>query len=79
MAWIQYCQRDYRRAAAYYRQLVALYPSDTEMLLGLGFSLKFMGQASEAAACFNKVLLLSPDNTRAYEGLGREPPASAKQ
>lgn len=74
MAWILYSQQDYRRAAAYYRKLVTLYPGDTDMLLGLGFSLKFMGQAGEAAACFNKVLLLSPNNPRALEGLGRPPP-----
>lgn len=68
-AWIYYLQRDYKQAAMMYHKLVTLYPSDTEMLLGLGFSLKLGGDRKEAAQYFNTVLLLSPDNTRAAEGL----------
>jgi tetratricopeptide (TPR) repeat protein len=69
VAWLCYLQQDYRRAASLYRKLVTLYPTDTEMLLGLGYALKKAGDTKEGDACFQKVLLLSPDNARALEGL----------
>lgn len=72
-AWLLYLKRDYKQAAITYRKLVNLYPTDTEMLLGLGFSLKFAGDRKEAAQHFNTVLLLSPNNSRALEGLREEP------
>ena len=72
MAWIYFLRRDYRSAAANYHKLVALYPTDTEMLLGLGFSLKYSGETKEAAKYFQTVLLLSPNNSRALEGLKTE-------
>lgn len=68
-AWLLYLRRDYKQAAIMYRKLVNLYPTDTEMLLGLGFSLKFAGDKKESAQYFNTVLLLSPNNARALEGL----------
>jgi len=72
-AWLLYLRRDYKQAAITYRKLVNLYPTDTEMLLGLGFALKFAGERKEAAQYFNTVLLLSPNNSRALEGLREEP------
>ena len=68
-AWLLYLKRDFRQAAFMYHKLVNLYPTDTEMLLGLGFSLKFAGDKKESAQTFNTVLLLSPGNARALEGL----------
>ena len=70
-AWLLYLAKDYRGAAATYRKLVAWYPADSEMLLGLGYSLKLAGQTQEAAQHFRTVLLLSPNNTRALEGLNK--------
>ncbi|MBI5397741.1 MAG: tetratricopeptide repeat protein [Verrucomicrobia bacterium] len=71
-AWLAYLRQDYRAATSTYRKLVALYPTDTEMLLGLGFSLKLSGNAPEAMQYFRTVLLLSPNNPRAKQGLGED-------
>lgn len=71
-AWLTFLRQDYRAAAAAYRKLTALYPTDTEMLLGLGWSLKWSGNVTEAAQQFRTVLLLSPDNPRAKQGLGED-------
>lgn len=68
-AWLLYLKHDYRAAATTYRKLVALYPTDTEMLLGLGYALKFTGDTKEAAQCFRTVLFLNPSNDRAKEAL----------
>ena len=72
-AWLLFSKRDFRQAAFMYRKLVTLYPSDTEMLLGLGFALKYAGDKKESVQYFNTVLLLSPNNARALEGLREEP------
>ena len=69
LAWLTYLKKDYAKAADAYRKLVDLYPTDVEMLLGLGYSLKMSGKTSDAQAYFNKALLLSPKNPRALEGL----------
>ena len=69
MAWILFARRDYMTSVTAYRKLVTLYPTDTEMLLGLGYALKYSGHAAEAAKYFQTVLLLSPDNSRALAGL----------
>ena len=68
-AWLYYLKADYRQAATLYRRLVSRYPTDQEMLLGLGYSLKLAGDLNEAAPQFHTVLLLSPQNPRALAGL----------
>jgi tetratricopeptide (TPR) repeat protein len=73
LAWMYYVKRDYKQSAILYRKLVGLYPTDTEMLLGLGFALKYAGEKKDADKQFNTVLLLSPDNARALEGLTEVP------
>jgi tetratricopeptide (TPR) repeat protein len=77
MAWLLYSRKDYSAAVSAYRKLVTFYPTDTEMLLGLGWALRLSGHASEAAKQFQTVLLLSPGNTRALEGLKTEQQAAA--
>lgn len=69
LAWMYFVKRDYKQSSILYRKLVGLYPTDTEMLLGLGFALKYSGEKKDADKQFNTVLLLSPDNSRALEGL----------
>lgn len=69
MAAIRYSRKDFGRAAALYRRLTRLYPTDLEMLLGLGWSLKLRGEKTAAAAVFRDVLVLSPQNPRALDGL----------
>jgi len=71
-AWLLYLKQDYRQAATIYRKLAMQYPTDTEMLIGLGYSLKRNGDTSEATKCFHTILLLSPDNARAQAGLASE-------
>jgi len=71
-AWMLYLKRDFKQAASAYRKLVSLYPTDTEMLLGLGFSLKSAGEKNASVPYFRTVLLLSPNNARALAGLDLE-------
>ncbi|MBI5884422.1 MAG: hypothetical protein HZB91_15105 [Elusimicrobia bacterium] len=69
MAGIRYSRKEYDLAASLYRRLTRLYPTDTEMLLGLGWSLKLHGDKAAGSAVFRKVLVLSPGNPRALAGL----------
>ncbi|MBI4676502.1 MAG: tetratricopeptide repeat protein [Elusimicrobia bacterium] len=69
LASIHYSRKDYGQAASLYGRLTRLYPTDTEMLLGLGWSLKLRGDKAEAAVIFRRVLVLGPDNPRALAGL----------
>ncbi|MBI4676503.1 MAG: tetratricopeptide repeat protein [Elusimicrobia bacterium] len=69
LAWRSYLSKDYKKAAGHYARLVKLHPTDTEMLLGLGYSQKLGGALDEAKKQFQRVLLLSPRNPRALEGL----------
>jgi len=68
-AWLTYQAKNYKKAVKYYGRAVRLYPSDTEMLIGLGYSQKLGGDKAEAKRNFQQVLLLSPKNWRALEAL----------
>ncbi|MEI6972682.1 MAG: tetratricopeptide repeat protein [bacterium] len=69
LASLLYLKKDFKQAAVMYRKLANLYPTDTEVLLGLGYTLTYSGDKKGSAPCFHTVLLLSPNNTRAVEGL----------
>ena len=69
MAWMKYSRKEYQEAATLYRKLVELYPTDTEMLMGLGYSYLLQGEKKNAISCFRQVLLLSPNNERALSGI----------
>lgn len=69
VAYRSYVAKDYRKAAQFYGKILKLYPSDVEMMLGLGYSQKLVGDKTAARKTFNRVLLLSPGNPRALEGL----------
>lgn len=68
-AWLAYTAKNYKKAASYYARILKLYPTDVEMMLGLGYSLKLSGNKAGAERTFNTVLLLSPRNARALAGL----------
>lgn len=70
LAFINYStKKDYKKAAGYYERVLKLYPTDVEMLLGLGYSYKMDGKKADAGKIFNYVLRLSPTNVRASAGL----------
>ena len=69
LAWANYNAKEYKNAIQFYTKLVTLYPSDTEMRLGLGYSLKLSGDKDGADKQFREVLRLSPNNSRALAGL----------
>ena len=67
---IYYNRTDYGTAEKYFQKIVNLYPFDYDSLLMLGWTKYFLGKSSEAKALFQKVLLYSPEDTSAKEGLG---------
>jgi tetratricopeptide (TPR) repeat protein len=68
-AWSKYKRKDFRGAAEVYAALVALYPGDIDMRVGLGWSLLGLGRKPDAAAAFREVLTMVPGLASASEGL----------
>lgn len=66
---IYYNRKNYPASLKYFDAVVDLYPFDYDGLLMLGWSDLQMGKIKEARGCFNKVLLLSPRDKSALEGL----------
>lgn len=69
LAWQYYLLKEYGEAADYYRRVVILYPTDTEMLVGLAASSLAGGDAEAARRYYREVLFISPKDKRALEGL----------
>jgi tetratricopeptide (TPR) repeat protein len=69
LAWALFSQKRYAKARDVYAKLVALYPADTEMLLGLGYAQSRMGATTQAEASFRAVLSIVPADKRARTGL----------
>lgn len=67
---IYYNRADYPSAEKYFQKVVNLYPFDYDSLLMLAWTKYFLGKSSEAKTLFNKVLLYSPGDASATEGLG---------
>lgn len=67
---IYYSRKDYETAEKYFEKVVNLYPFDYDSLLMLGWTKYFLGKNSEAKVLFNKVLLYTPGDESAIEGLG---------
>jgi tetratricopeptide (TPR) repeat protein len=59
----------YPEAAASYKRLAEMYPSDVEVRSGLGWSWLKMGKTTEAAAEFRAVLDVAPRHALALEGI----------
>jgi len=67
---ISYDRKDYKQAYQHFEKVVNLYPFDYQSMLMLAWTDYRLGKTREARVLFNKVLLYSPGDTSALEGLG---------
>jgi len=67
---IYYNKREWSQAAKHFQKLVDLYPFEHDGLLMLAWTNLQLGKTREARVLFNKVLLRSPNDASALEGLG---------
>ena len=67
---IYYERKDYTKANSYFEKVVNLYPFSYDALLMYAWTNFKLGKTREAKVLFNKVLMLSPDDKSAIEGLG---------
>ncbi len=67
---IYYGREDYNNAYKHFEKVVNLYPFGYDGLLMFAWTNLKMGKTREAKVLFNKVLLYSPDDKSALEGLG---------
>lgn len=65
-----YYKADYTNAYKYFEKVVNLYPFDYNSVLMYAWANYQLGKKSEAEKYFNRVLLMSPDDKSALEGLG---------
>jgi len=66
---IYYGRKDYSRAYKYFNKVVNLYPFGYDGLLMLAWTNFQQGKLREAKVLFNKVLMYSPNDKSALEGL----------
>lgn len=66
---IYYERKDYAKANSYFEKVVNLYPFSYDALLMYAWTNYKLGKIREAQVLFNKVLMLSPDDNSALEGL----------
>jgi tetratricopeptide (TPR) repeat protein len=64
-----YYRADYQNAYKYFEKIVTLYPFDGDSELMFAWTNFQLGKSKEAEMLFRKVLLISPDNSSALEGL----------
>jgi len=69
LAWIKFSKGQYAEALTYYEKLHNWYPSDLEMLLGLGWTYLKMGKVQKARGYFEHVLKIRQNNIRALQGM----------
>ncbi len=67
---IYYERKDYAKAFTYFEKVVNLYPFGYDALLMYAWTNLKLGKNREANVLFNKILMLSPNDTSALEGLG---------
>ena len=66
---IYYSRKSYSKALGYFKKVVDLYPFDYDGLLMYAWANFQTGKTREAKILFNKVLMLSPNDASAKEGL----------
>lgn len=66
---IYYEQKDYMTAFNYFQKVVQLYPFDYDSLLMLAWTQLKLGRNRDAKVLFQKVLMYSPSDASALEGL----------
>ena len=69
MGYIYYDKKDYPSAYKYFEKVVNLYPFTYDGLIMFAWTNYQLGKVREAQVLFNKVLLLSPGDRSATEGL----------
>lgn len=67
---IYYNRTDYKTAEKYFEKVINLYPFDYYSLLYQGWTKYFLNKPVEAKALFQRVLMYSPEDASAKEGLG---------
>ncbi|MFA6128719.1 MAG: tetratricopeptide repeat protein [Bacteroidales bacterium] len=66
---VAYGREDYAKADKLFSKVVNIYPFDYDSLLMLAWTKLKLGNTFEAKALFQKVLLFSPDDSSALQGL----------
>lgn len=66
---IFFYKREYALALPYFEKVVSLYPFDYDNNLYLGWTYLYLGKSEEAEKYFNTVLLYSPKDKSAQDGL----------
>ncbi len=69
LGYIYYYRKNYEKAYHYFQGLVNNYPFDYNYLIMFAWTNLNLGKTREAKVLFNKVLLISPDDTSAKDGL----------
>jgi tetratricopeptide (TPR) repeat protein len=69
LAYILFSQGRYGEAEKQYREIIARYPGDIEMKIGLGWTYLRMGNKEKAAGIFRDVLTVRKNNTSAQHGM----------
>jgi len=69
LAYSYYMRAQYSKAAEEYSKVQLLYPLDLDVMLMRGWSYALSNRDNLAFKIFRKVLMLSPSNTSAKEGL----------
>jgi tetratricopeptide (TPR) repeat protein len=71
LADIYYGKGEYATAALYYRHLATLNPTDLVMVTNLGWCYLQLGQLDDAEQVLNNVLMVSPLDNSARQGISR--------
>jgi len=66
---IYYGKKDYTNALKFFKVVLSLYPFDHDALLMSAWTYYFLGKKNEAKVLFNKVLMNTPKDTSALEGI----------
>ncbi|MES2274895.1 MAG: tetratricopeptide repeat protein [Bacteroidota bacterium] len=68
---ICYNRKQYDAAIKYFNKVVVLYPFDYDGNQMLGWSYLFSGKKAEARACFEKGLMIKPEDASCTDGLNK--------
>lgn len=68
LAYTNYVLQNYKDAEVYYESIVADYPADTEMQIGLGWSYLKQGNKAKAKALFATLKKIIPNEERVISG-----------
>jgi len=69
LGMMYYNRKEYSKADKYFTVILNLYPYDYDGMLMSGWNAYFMGKTNEAKELFHRVLLYSPTDASAKEGL----------